>query len=360
MTNNILVKICFVFLSLIPVGCIPHSIINEVSLMHNVGYDKEEGMLKASVVYPNYAESEKPALITAAAKNPSSLQEELSHKSPFPFEIGQVRMMIFGDELSRDGLADVLDTICKDPKIGIIRIVITDGTPDQILRKTLNESPLFLMNLIDKSIENDGIPESDLHVMYDQYFGSGIDMSFPNLIVDTNGTVNVDGMGIFKGDKLALRISDKETFLLKLMTDRNKKGVYSFDLNMNGHKANIGVRTIYGKHKVKFIKENLNEQVNVSLNLDVELDTLPEWINLENEKELKSFKNALQKSISNEAELLLTDFQTNGVDPIGIGRMYKANHRNYSERSFYDRIYPNMTYDVKAKIVVRQTGVGKQ
>ncbi|MGM0835361.1 MAG: Ger(x)C family spore germination protein [Bacillota bacterium] len=359
MTNNTFVKIGFVVLSLTLAGCVPHNIINEISLMHNVGYDKEEGMLKASIVYPNYAEKNNSALITAAAKNPSSLQAELSHKSQFPFEIGQVRLMIFGDKLSRDGLVDVLDTICKEPKIGIIRIVITDGSPDLILSKTLNESPLYLMNLIDKSIENEGIPESDLHVMYDQYFGSGIDMSFPNLTVDSNGNIKVDGMGIFKGDKLLLRISDKETFLLKLMTDRNKRGVYSFDLNMNGHKANIGVRTISGKHKVKFIKENLKEQVKVSLNLDVELDALPEWINLENEKELTFFKNALQKSISNEAELLLTDFQTNGVDPIGIGRMYKANHRNYSERSFYDRIYPNMTYDVNTKIVVRQTGVGK-
>jgi hypothetical protein len=166
-------------------------------------------------------------------------------------------------------------------------------------------------------------------------------------------------MGIFKGDKLALRISDKETYLLKLMTDRNKRGIYSFNLNMNGHQANIGVRTIYGKHKVKFIKENLREQVKVKLNLDVELDALPEWINLEKEKDLKLFKTALQKSISNEAESLLKDFQTNGVDPLGLGRMYKVNHRNFSEPSFYDRIYPNMTYDVNTKIVVRQTGVGK-
>jgi uncharacterized protein YaaN involved in tellurite resistance len=128
---------------------------------------------------------------------------------------------------------------------------------------------------------------------------------------------------------------------------------------MNRHKDNIGVRTIDGKHKVKIIKENHQEQAKVSLNLDVELDALPKWINLENEKDLKLFKNALQKSISNEAELLLKDFQKNGVDPLGLGRLYRINHRNWSEKSFYERIYPNMTYDVNTNIVVRQTGVGK-
>lgn len=359
MTNKVFGTIGFVVISLILAGCVPPSIINEVSLMHNVGYDEEGDMLKASVVYPNYTQGNKSTLMTAVAKNPSSLHEELGHKSQFPFEIGQVRLIIFGDKLSRRGLAEVLDTICKDPKIGITKIVITDGSPDQVLSKTLNESPLFLMNLIDKSIENESIPESDLHVLFDQYFGSGIDMSFPNLIVDSQGTIKVDGMGIFKGDKLALKISDKETFLLKLMTDRNKRGVYSFNLNMNGHKGNIGVRTIDGKHKVKVIKENLREQAKVSLNLDVELDALPEWINLEKEKDLKLFKNALQKSISNDSELLLKDFQKNGVDPLGLGRLYRINHRNWSEKSFYERIYPNMMFDVNTKIVVRQTGVGK-
>ncbi|USK31451.1 Ger(x)C family spore germination protein (plasmid) [Bacillus sp. CMF21] len=361
MTNNTFAKkIGCVVLSLVLTGCIPTNIINEVSLMHNVGFDEEDEMLKASVVYPNYySMSDNPALMTAVAKNPSSLLKELGHKSQFPFEIGQVRLIIFGDKLSRKGLAEVLDTLCKDPKIGITRMVITNGSPDLILSKSLNESPLFLMNLIDKSIENEGIPESDLHVMFDQYFGSGIDMFFPNLIVDSKGNIKVDGMGIFKGDKLVLKISDKETFLLKLMTDRNKRGVYSFNLNMNGHKGNIGVRTIDGEHKVTFIKENLREQAKVSLNLDVELDALPEWINLEKEKDLKFFKNALQKSISNDAELLLKDFQKNGVDPLGLGRLYKVTHRNWTEKSFYERIYPNMAFDVNTNIVVRQTGVGK-
>ncbi|KKI90568.1 hypothetical protein WQ54_21830 [Bacillus sp. SA1-12] len=359
MTNKSFVTIGFVVISLILAGCVPNNIINEVSLMHNVGYDEDGEMLKASVVYPKYTERNKSTLMTAVAKNPSSLHEELGHKSEFPFEIGQVRLMIFGDNLSRNGLAEVLDTICKDPKIGMTRMVITDGSPDQILSKSLNESPLFLMNLIDKSIENEGIPESDIHVMFDQYFGSGIDMSFPNLIVDSKGNIKVDGMGIFKDDKLILKISDKETFLLKLMTDRNKRGVYSFNLNMNGHEGNIGVRTIDGKHKVKVIKNNLREQVNVSLELDVKLDTLPKWINLEKKKDLKLFKNSLQKSISNDTELLLKDFQTNGVDPLGLGRIYKINHKNWSEQRFYERIYPNMTFDVNTKIVVRQTGVGK-
>jgi spore germination protein len=83
-------------------------------------------------------------------------------------------------------------------------------------KKTLNESPLYLMNLIDQSIKNEGIPESNIHTTYDQYFGSGIDMSFPLLKVDASGKVKVDGMGIFKEDKLKYKISPKEAVLIKL------------------------------------------------------------------------------------------------------------------------------------------------
>jgi spore germination protein len=358
MTNNKFVnKIWCIVLSLFLSGCIPKSIVDEVSLMHYIGFDREKKMLKASVVYPNYAEN-KSALLTAVAKNPSSLQNELGHKSQFEYEVGQVRVMIFGDKLSKYGLADVLDTICKDPKIGIIRIVISDGSPDLILKKTLKESPLYLMNLIDKSVENEGIPDINLHAMFDQYFGSGIDMSFPNLNVDSKGNIKIEGMGIFKGDKLKLRISDKEALLLKLMWDRNKSGVYSFSSNMNEHKTNIGVRILYGKHKLKVIKEGNQEVAKMDLTLNIKLEGLPKGINLEKERNLILFKKALQKSISAEAESLLQDFQENDVDPVGIARTYKIYHREYSEQNFYKEIYRNMKFDVNTKIIVRQTGVG--
>ncbi|MCM3730407.1 Ger(x)C family spore germination protein [Fictibacillus nanhaiensis] len=358
MNNKFVKRMGCVALSLFLSGCIPKSIIDEVSLMHYVGFDREKKMLKASVVYPNYATEGKSTLLTAIAKNPSSLQNELGHKSEFEYEVGQVRVMIFGDKLSRYGLVDVLDTICKDPKIGVIRMVISDGSPDLILKKTLNKSPLYLKNLIDKSIEDEGIPDINLHVMYDQYFGSGIDMSLPNLKLDSKGNINIDGMGIFKGDKLKFRISNKEAFLLKLMIDRNKSGVYSFNFDKNGHKGNIGVRSLYGKHKVKVIKEDNQEKAKMDLTLNIKLEGLPKGVSLEKERDLILIKKALQKSISTEAESLLKDFQANGVDPVGLGRIYKINHRNYSEQNFYKRIYRNMKFDVNTKIIVRQTGVG--
>ncbi|PAE40341.1 hypothetical protein CHI06_15070 [Bacillus sp. 7884-1] len=69
-----------------------------------------------------------------------------------------------------------------------------------VFKPPLNESPLYLMNLIE-IIKNEGIPESNIHTNYDQYFGNGIDMSFPLLKVDASGKVIVDGMGNFKVDK---------------------------------------------------------------------------------------------------------------------------------------------------------------
>lgn len=359
MTNNTFVKIGFVVLSLILAGCVPHNIIDEVSLMHNIGFDREKKMLKGTVVYPNYQKGDDSSLISAVAKNPSSLREELSYKSEYKVEVGQLRVIIFGNKLSTFGLAQILDTICKDPQIGIFRVVISDGSSSEILQKTLSESPLYLVNLIDQSIKNEGIPESNLHTMYDQYFGSGIDMSFPLLKVDSSGKIKVDGMGIFKEDKLRYKISTKEAFLLKLMTDRNKAGVYNLKLTKNNDNSYTGVRFLYGKHKIRMINENNREKAKINLVLNVELEGLPDWMTVENEKDFKKIKDELQKSISREATALLKNFQAKNVDPIGLGRMHKINHHKWSEDNFYKNIYPNMTFNVSSNIIIRQAGVGK-
>jgi len=359
MTNKTFVKFGFVVLSLLLSGCVPHHIIDEVSLMHNIGFDREKKQLKGFVVYPDYQQGNDSSLISAVAPNPSSLREELGYKSQYKIEMGQLRVIIFGNKLSTYGLAQILDTICKDPQVGIVRIAISNDSPSKILKKTLNERPLYLMNLIEQSIKNEGIPESNIHTLFDQYFGSGIDMSFPLLKVDSSGKVKVDGMGIFKEDKLKHTISTKEAFLLKLMTDRNKAGVFNLKLTKNDQSSNIGARFLYGNHKIKILNENNHEKAKINLDLNVELGGLPDWMTIENEKDYKTIKNEIQKSISRDAAALLKNLQVKNVDPIGLGRMHKISHDNWSEDNFYKNIYPNMTFDVSTNIIIRQAGVGK-
>jgi spore germination protein len=348
----------FVIISLLLTGCIPHNIIDEVSLMHNIGFDREKKLLKGFVVYPDYQQGKASSLISAVATNPSSLRQELGLKSQYKVEMGQLRVIIFGNKLSSYGLAQVLDTICKDPQVGIVRIVVSDDSPSKILKKTLNERPLYLMNLIEQSIENEGIPESNVHTTYDQYFGSGIDMSFPLVTVDSSGKIKVDGMGIFKEDKLKYKIPTEEAFLLKLMTDRNKVGVYNLKLTNKGRSGSIGVRVLYGKHKI-IMNENSGKKVKIKLTLNVELAGLPDWMTVDNETDFKTIKNELQKSISKDTVALLKNFQDQKVDPIGLGRIYQIYHQPWSEDGFYQKIYPKMTFDVNSNIIIRQAGVGK-
>jgi spore germination protein len=359
MTNKTFVKFGFVVLSLLLSGCVPHNIIDEVSLMHNIGFDREKKLLKGFVVYPDYQQGNESSLISAVATNPSSLREELGYKSQYKVEMGQLRVIIFGNKLSSYGLAQILDTICKDPQVGFVRIVISNDSPSKILKKTLNERPLYLMDLIDQSMKNEGIPESNIHTTYDQYFGSGIDMSFPLLKVDTSEKVKVDGVGIFKEDKLKYKIPTKDAFLLKLMTDRNKVGVYNLKITKNGRSSYIGVKSLYGKHKITIINENNREKVKINLVLNVELGGLPEWMSVENKNDYRLIKNELQKSISSDAATLLKNFQANTVDPIGLGRIHRISQTKWSEDDFYKNIYTKMTFDVRTNIIIRHAGVGK-
>lgn len=359
MTNKTFVKLGFVVLLLLLSGCVPQNIIDEVSLMHNIGFDRERKMLKGFVVYPDYQQGNESSLISALATNPSSLREELGYKSQFKVEMGQLRVIILGNKLSTHGLAQVLDTICKDPQVGFVRIVISNDSPNKILKKTLNERPLYLMNLIEQSIKNEGIPEANIHTTYDQFFGSGIDMFFPLLTADSGGKVKVDGVGIFKKDKLKYTISTKEAFLLKLMTDRNKVGVYNFKLTKKDRSGYVGVRFLYGKHKIKIINENSTDKVKINLDLNVELGGLPEWMTVENKKDFQIIKNELQKSISRDSATLLKNLQARNVDPIGLGRIHKISQINWSEDNFYKNIYPKLSFDVSTNIIIRQAGVGK-
>lgn len=358
MRSNTKLHVLCLVLTLLLTGCIPNSIVDEVSLMHNVGFDRENGLLKAIVVFPNYTEENKPTIVTAYAKNTAMLKGKIVDKAQSSIEMGQVRVLLFGDKLSKFGISQILDSVCKDPKIGIIRIAVTSSSIDKILETSLKENPVYLKNLIDNGIEYGGIPTTDLHTMYDQHFGSGIDMYFPTLNLDPNGKIIVDGMAIFKKDKLQYKISDKEALLLKYITDKNNKsGKYEFNLNMNGHETNVGLESLYGTHKKNISSKN-SETVKLKLILNVKLEELPNWVDIEKESDIKMFKKKLQQSISTDTEQLLKSFQKNKVDPVGIGRLYMTKQKDWTEKTFYQNKYPKLKFDISTKIIIRQVGVG--
>jgi spore germination protein len=358
MSKRILKCLISLVLTFYLYGCVPKKTIDEIAIMHNVGFDSVDDQFKGSVIYPNYADDDKAILISAKAKNPSSLIEKIGNKSQYEIELGQIRTIVFGNKISKKGIAEILETICKDPLIGNIRVVVSDKSAHDLLKPTLEHPPLYLMNLVDKSIQDEGIPDVSLHTLYDQYYGEGVDIYLPNLTLDAQGKVQINGLGIFKDDKLKLTLSEKETFIFNAINEKNKRGIYEFILKKDGKKSNIGVELLFGKENIKFKQGSNNDKAILNLTLNFELMGVPKGMDIETASGRSFIESQLENAISVEITSLLKKLQNHKVDPLGLGVSLRSQNRKWNETFFYKNTYPTMRFEVNTKVNILYAGVG--
>jgi len=368
-------------------GCVPRSIIDELGITHTIGIDEENGKLTATVLYPNYTNSNKASVIKTAADNPSTLKSNLGHKSQSQIVLGQIRTFVLGDSYSKAGISRVLETICKDATIGNITFVVSDTKAEDIIKGLKPAPPLYLSHLLETSVLHEGTPETNIHTLVSQYYGSGIDIYLPNISFDNEKQLVVSGLSIFKGEKLKLTISNKEAFLFKLMNDKNKSGYYDITLptkdnqkgkdndkeqkhnrdkkqgdidgKQPGNENNFALKSLYGKHKITLHKKGNENTISMNLTLNVELKGIPESIQIEKKEDYQYLKKSMEKIIANDIETLLKKLQQNEVDPFGFGIIYRSESKEWNEKEFYQKIYPKMAFSVKTDLILRQLGVGE-
>jgi spore germination protein len=335
-------------------GCAPQKVIDEIGIMHTIGVDFVNNKIMGSVLYPDFADKKNLMLVTAEADNLTTLKTNLDLKLQYPMELGQLRVLVLGDTLSKAGFSRVLETLSKDPSIGMINVVVADHSSRQFLQSIIKSPPLFLSNLIEQATQNEGLPHTSILSMQYQYFGEGIDVYLPNIQLDNQNKIELNGMSIFKKDKLKLRLSQKETFLFKTINEKNKKGTYPFKIRKNEKEANIGIQSLSGQHNIDI---NLAEnEVLIKLNLNCELKGLPNWMDTRRVGELQQIA---EKSMTNDIENLLVKLQSNQVDPLGLGMIYRSKSKIWSEDDFYNKVYPKFRFKVRTKIVFSQYGVTK-
>ncbi|WGG46607.1 Ger(x)C family spore germination protein [Rossellomorea sp. DA94] len=340
-------------------GCIEQKVVDEIGIIHNVGFDYEEGGLLETAVLPEYTDTDRTNLISAEEHSPIQLKGSLSKASQYDIRYGQIRILVFGKELSEKGITEIIESICKDPSLGNVRIATTNERAADILKATVSLRPLYLMELVDNGILNEGVPDVSLHTLLDQFYGLGLDVYIPNLTVDPSGVLKIDGLSLFKGDKLKLTIPNQEMYIFKLINEKNKKGTYEFTLERGGKEQIIGIESLYGKHDIELKRENEGVVATINLKLDLELNGLPNWMDIKKAEDRKYLKDYIEHSYSEAVHKLVTKFQTNQVDPLGLGIITRAGEKGWSENDFYQNVYPDMKFKVNTDVIIRQSGAGK-
>ncbi|MGA5690026.1 Ger(x)C family spore germination protein [Cytobacillus pseudoceanisediminis] len=348
-------KLILFFLVFLLSGCVEKEIIDDINIEVGVGYDladEAKDKYKGTVLFQEF-QPDKSVInrtFSGSGKLRQDLLLEVTKQSSEPVVTGGLKVAVFGHEISRKGIYDLIDSFQRDASIGArVFVATSEGSAEDLMKGEYGTrgNSTYIYNLIQHNIEHRDIPKTNLHILANDFYQNGKDPSLPRLKKIGEDKVEISGISLFNEDKEVDILPVKDMFFFKLLVDKYSEG--NFDVELK--KGNIAaVKSIRSKHKIKMTDNHASITINIE-------GIIREYTGDELASEVVgAVQKNLEKEIEKECLRLLKQFQELGIDPIGLGQMKKSNHRNFDYKKWEDD-YKTLGFNVKCNVKIEETGV---
>ncbi|MED3573748.1 Ger(x)C family spore germination protein [Cytobacillus praedii] len=350
---------CIVVTVLLLSSCVEKSIIDDINIQSAVAIDlADDDKLKGMILVQNYLPDQAVENIrfTSTGKIRRDLLLNIQKKSSQQIVVGGLMVSIFGDQISKKGIAEAIDAYQRDPGIGSRNYLATSsGSALKILEGEYGPrgNGTYLRNLLEHNIQYRDVPETNLHIFLRDYNSEWKDAFLPELRSINNEEVEISGISLFKRDKEIDVIPKDKMFYFKLLVDRHSNGNFLVEL---GENKTAMVKSIKSKRKIKMSRKNHSQMI---LNIHIN-GVVTEYTGKKMSKEIADVvEKELEKKVNAESLKLIKQFQEKGVDPIGFGLVYRSKHRGAIKKikNWGENDYKNLSFKINTKVDISESGV---
>ncbi|MGZ4105869.1 MAG: Ger(x)C family spore germination protein [Tumebacillaceae bacterium] len=351
-------------------GCstIQRKPLEALGVISAMGFDQEaEDKILGTVVLPNFTETgkEKIDVLTGAAHTTKELRFNLSRMSERQLVSGQIRVVVYGEELAKKGILQLSDTMFRDAEIGSqIHLAVCEGRAVDIYNHRFPDKPsidIYLYKMIRKEMEQNSIPKSNLHLFLRHVYDKGGDAVLPYLKLGKEDVI-VDGLALFYDDVYVGRINHDEARMLSYLMGGPSAG--EIDTTVPGetsHGVQAHAVMMYLNMKRTIEAATTNGAPNFKIKLDIE-GAVTEYTgaaNLEEPPEVTKLEQAIQAEMKHRMQNLIDKLQQGyHVDPLGLGEVYRSKGLIQKlDRKAWKDLYKKAKIDVDVKVRILQTGM---
>ncbi|MEJ9307105.1 Ger(x)C family spore germination protein [Priestia megaterium] len=342
-------------------GCENERIIDQVQIIESIGYDQHEDEIKGTAIYPTFTEKGQTQLNILTTKSASydDILPRLNTKSAHPIEIGQLRLVVFGKKLAKQGIDPIIESLKRDPAVGSrVQLGIAEHTAENILISGKNTNfPFHLGDKINQNIQNGNLPKMNLHLFLDNFYSKGKDPCLPYFTIE-EGKAHVNGLALFKNGKYINHINLNQSFIVKMLIGGAKNGRYQIKINKNKKNGFISLKNLDAKAHYTISQTDQVPNISIDLTMNTQIKDVPPWLNVTANKDIPKIEKITNDHFNEEVQQLISLFQEYQVDPIGFGDMVRAKSRKWNYIRFQD-MYPHLKTTVNTKVNIIQTGVGE-
>ncbi|ODV56364.1 Ger(x)C family spore germination protein [Lysinibacillus fusiformis] len=365
------------FIVLIPFailyGCVQTNILDKVGLTTLVGYDvgTEHKMATTAVIREVNPEFQsKVEILTTENDTSKGTRMEANRKLSKKIMVGQMRVVLFGEDLAKDDLRYYIDTNLENASVGNgIYMAVVEGKTAPLLKyeyKDIEDIGQHIFRLIEQNVRQEYMISATLHQIAHDYYSVGKDLAMP-IIKRDEELVELSGVALFKGGKMVSSLSARDSFYVRIIRDTFKVGLYeavlekedvpSKILQKPANKITIAFDAIHSKRKMTLVNADTPEfDLNINIRSRV-LEVYPD-INFDDPKSVRILEEAVEKKMSKEIARVIAHSQKVESDIFGFGEKYRSvvRHSDLTKDKWH-KMYKDMKVNVNVDFVILRDGV---
>ncbi|KQX46578.1 Ger(x)C family spore germination protein [Paenibacillus sp. Root444D2] len=305
-------------------------------------------------------------ILQTIAESPKDGRIKMSRKINKVLVSGQLRSMLFGKDLAKQGIWNELDSYRRDYTVGEkLKIVIVNGSAvDMLTHKyaQIRSVGNHIDQLLTQEAKIHEVPDVSLYSFVRDYYDDGRDPIAPMLIVKGDN-IEIDGIALFKNDRYIGKISAEQTVLFAILNKSFKMGEFdiTFMDRSSGRKESAMISSIASKREVIVNKQGSESkipQVVIRIRLSGIILEYTGKSTFKKPEEQKNLDQDLSEAIREKLQAIVSHVQRSGGDNLGIGT-YVRNSMSYENWNNlnWKSIYPRADIRVEVDTTIRDYGM---
>lgn len=365
-------------------GCWNRVEINDIAIVTAIGLDLVEDdklRLTLQVAVPSKlgsmgggdgGSSEKSSIvISETGTTVSEAYRNIQGKLPRRIFFSQSRVLLIGEDLAKKGVSHIIDfhTRYAEPRINSF-IMFTKGNASKIIKGIPKFESISAEEMKELAKMNGGLKiyvRDFLNMLLtDGQEPLAPQFTLKSLEVDTNNklkTQAVNGIALFKKDKLIGWMDDVETRGLLWLRNEIKTGVITIKIPEENGGGNISLEINRADTNIVPILKNGEIKLTVKVNSEMSVIENDSKLKLYETKAIDDIQKSIENEISDRIQMVVDKAQKEyQSDIFGFGQsVYKKYPKewNTSYKKNWEQEFPQLEVTINSKAFVRRIGLIK-
>ncbi|WP_028781860.1 Ger(x)C family spore germination protein [Thalassobacillus devorans] len=368
--KGLLLLLCCVMLL---TGCWDQRLFKDAKLIMGATFDlTEDGRVKdtVSILIPeagtDRATEGHAHIETGIGHNLFDARNEIDKQLSYQFDPSKIEVLLIGEELAKKDIYSILDGYYRDPRNNLsAEVAVVEGEASKAFSIKTDQEPRVsehIVGLLDAVAKTTHSHGDNVQLICAELFEPGIDIALPLLTVDTEANkINYKGLALFHDKKYSgISLDAEQATLLLLMN--NKMGKVARITRQVSETGEPGM-TRYLSAEV--IKQNRDLKIKPSggtISVDVNLDLYLNVVEypkgkLTNPKVVAELEKQLSKTLTKEANEIISLLQESHSDVLGIGRRTEAFHYDTWKNMDWDKDFKTIMITPKVNVTIQEHGI---